>query len=231
MHPGRLKGRVALRALARRRRRGAPGHEAPPCQRSAPARFGLPEPAVPDGWPQRAADGVRKPGQHGARRLQAEVGGLDQQLRAGLLADEPAARVHGSFSPAPNQVGLFSGWNKGRVGALACVPGATSIPEHDQSRAGVWRRVALRWRRGRAQAASGARQGVGLPPGAGAVSISAGARGGSRAAPSGRVARGSVAEEPLQRVQVNVAVEGRPPLLRQRSQQHARAAYPGLQVP
>ena len=79
------------------------------------------------------------------------------------------------------------------MGAPAHVPGAASVPEHDQSRAGVRRRVALRWRCGRAQAAGGALQGVGLPPGAGAKQP----RRGSGAAPSGRVAVGGRANEPL----------------------------------
>ena len=120
------------------------GHQAPACQRGAPAIFSCPEPAFPDRRPQRAAHGVAVAGEHGASGLQAEVGGLNNQLRAWFLADEPAGRVHSGCSPAPNQVGLCSGRNKGRVGALARVPGATSIPEHDQSRVGVWRRVALR---------------------------------------------------------------------------------------
>ena len=109
------------------------------------------------------------------------------------------------------------------MGALAHVPGAASVPQHDQSRAGVRRRVALRWRCGRAHAAGGALQGVGLPPGAGA--ICAGARRGSGAAPSGRIAVGGRANEPLQRVQIDVTVEGRAPLLRQGSKQHT--ALPG----
>ena len=133
VHPGRLKGRrwPAAQAL--------PGYEAPACQRIASARFGRPEAALPDGWPQRAGDRVSKPGQHGARRLQAEVGGLHQQLHAGLLANEPAARVHSDICSTPNQVGLCCGWDQGRMGALACVPGAASVPEHDQSWAGEGR--------------------------------------------------------------------------------------------
>ena len=68
----------------------------------------------------------------------------------------------------------------------------------------------------------------GLPPGAGAVSagaVSAGAWRGSGAAPSGRIAVGGRANEPLQRVLIDVAVEGRAPHLRQGSKQHA--ALPG----
>ena len=78
--------------------------------------------------------------------------------------------------------------------------------------------MTLWWHRGRAQAAGGALQGVGLQPGAGA--ISAGARGGSGAASSGRVARGGCAKEPLQRVQISIAVYSAAPHLRQGSKQH-----------
>ena len=62
-------------------------------------------------------------------------------------------RVHSGVRPASHHVKLSSGRVECCMDAFARAPGAASISKHDQCRAGLWRRVALRGQRGWAQAA------------------------------------------------------------------------------